>query len=403
MRTGLWTRSPRNSILASLALGGCLIVPGPRTFGAEKPKKLAAPASPAAPAATAALPQAASLTTANSSASPGTPSVDAPRAASEPYPSIAVLAATAENTVPVTKNDWVLSRTTLADGTMILNQRQDPPPPDAPGTTGCTVEEYTDACSTGPFWSGPWGSMALPPRLLWTVPLANQREPRMYAKFTNLHGESTIDTAIGGQFGLARFYPTCLPNEGFQIDGFAAVFSRFDGARRLAVADYRAGVPLTYAKGPWQAKLSYEHTSSHLGDDLFSGTGIHKREISREEIVVGIARRWWDQVRAYGQLGYSFAQKNPFSDNRDRYDMGLEWSRSQATTGRGQPFAAADFEVRGDQDYAGSLTLQAGWQWQNGNLWGARLALEYYNGRSPYGQLQFAREEWIGFAALYDW
>ena len=44
-------------------------------------------------------------------------------------------------------------------------------------------------------WPEPFEYIPLPSDLLWKVPLANQREPRFYGKFTNFRG-STIDTAI---------------------------------------------------------------------------------------------------------------------------------------------------------------------------------------------------------------
>ena len=49
--------------------------------------------------------------------------------------------------------------------------------------------------------------LTLPSSLLWKPPLANQREPRFYGKFTNLNKKSYIDTAIGAQFGLGRIAP----------------------------------------------------------------------------------------------------------------------------------------------------------------------------------------------------
>src|SRR5262245_52964754 len=42
----------------------------------------------------------------------------------------------------------------------------------------------------------------LPDGLLWRIPWANQREPRMYATVNNALRDTTIDTAIGGEFGL---------------------------------------------------------------------------------------------------------------------------------------------------------------------------------------------------------
>ena len=84
--------------------------------------------------------------------------------------------------------------------------------------------------------------------------------------------------------------------------------------------------------------------------------------------------------------------------------MGLEWSHQGATGWRGRPFAAIDLDVRGDEDYTPNLTIQAGWEWRQpaGRVSSLRLGLEYYNGRSPYGQFFELHEQWIGAGIWLD-
>ena len=101
----------------------------------------------------------------------------------------------------------------------------------------------------------------LPFGVLWEPPLANLREPRCYAIFHGSHGDGSIDTAIGADFSLGRIGPAAHKDEGFEIDVFAAVFSRFELRQKLTALDYRVGCPLTFAENDWQFKLSYEHTS----------------------------------------------------------------------------------------------------------------------------------------------
>lgn len=266
------------------------------------------------------------------------------------------------------------------------------------------VEYYSDAESCSLFWSNRLKYTILPSSLLWLPPLANQREPRMFGKITNLNNESTIDTAIGGEFGLGRIGPVKSECEGVQLDIFAVAFTRFNEQRLLVTADYRVGIPLTYAKGPWSAKLSYEHTSTHLGDEYIERTGRRQVPHVRDEIVFGLSRYLWNQLRLYGQLGYSFSTSNIVGENRDRYDLGIEWSKLQDTGIKGQPFAALDFDLRSDQDFYANTTLQVGWQWKTlKTRYSARVAFEYYNGYSPYGQFFQDREDWVGVGAFYDW
>lgn len=248
----------------------------------------------------------------------------------------------------------------------------------------------------------PFEPRPLPADLLWQIPLANQREPRMYGTFFNMRGQSFIDTAIGGQFGLGRFAPQGREHEGFQLDGFAAVFSRFDGKRFLTAMDYRAGIPLTYSKGGWQAKASYEHTSTHLGDEFIAATGRKQHPLVLDELVLGLSRTFFNQLRFYGQWGYAGSDSKLVGDHRDRFDWGVSWSSYTDTGPIGRPFLAFDMDLRSYEDWVANCTFQAGWQWVTGGH-SARLALQLYQGRSPYGQFYQNSEHWVAFTGAFDW
>lgn len=257
-------------------------------------------------------------------------------------------------------------------------------------------------CDPAPRWT------LLPSTLLWEPPLANPLQPRLYVKPTTLDTENThgtVDTGIGGTAALWRWNPTGLPNQGIQGDVFAVIFSRWSSGNISTGVDYRFGFPFTFAYGPWEGKLAYEHTSTHVGDDFIKRTGRLKQPHVRDEVVVGLARRFWDQARVYGQIGYAFQMDVP--DGREdpvRYNWGVEWSRRQATGFRGQPFAAFDMDLRGDQGYTPNMTAQVGWQWRAEDLRPSlRVALELYHGRSPFGQFFRDREKWVGIGAYFDY
>ena len=254
----------------------------------------------------------------------------------------------------------------------------------------------------------------LPFGVLWEPPIANQREPRCYAKFTNLHGQGTIDTAIGADFGLARLGPAAHKDEGFEIDVFAAVFTRFEAGGDLTCMDYRVGCPLTFATHDWQFKLGYEHTSTHISDGtvenlinegLYSGLVTPPRKFMRDEIVAGVARRFGEQVRVYGQMGCSFSNNADLPNDVWRYDWGVEWTPPRHSPHQSGPYAAFDMDLRDEQDYVPNVTLQAGWQWRvgRGRDSAGRLGVEYYDGRSPFGAFLEEHETWWAFIASYDW
>jgi hypothetical protein len=220
----------------------------------------------------------------------------------------------------------------------------------------------------------------------------------------NAHTFRTIDTAIGGEIGFVRISPAADPAEGVQPDFFAVVLSRFADNRIATAIDYRFGFPITFAWGNWQAKISYEHTSTHLGDDFVRVTGQFKQPHIRDELVVGCAYRFWNQLRLYGVIGYAGYVTTPVGEKRERFDWGIEWSRQRATGWQGQPYAAFDMELRRDQDYQPNMTSEVGWQWRGtDNVPGFRVGLEYYDGKSPFGQFFRDRERWVGAGVYIDY
>jgi hypothetical protein len=253
---------------------------------------------------------------------------------------------------------------------------------------------------------GPIAIQGIPQSLLWEVPLANQREPRMFAKFTSQYqaGFYATDTAIGGQFGVLRFWLPEHPAGAIQVDMFAAAFSRLLDADRLATSDYRFGVPVTLAAGPWQAKIAYEHTSTHLVDEFINMTGRAGVVSVRDEIVFGIARRFGEELRIYGQFGFPMHATADDIEDAMRYNWGIESSRRGDVPWYGRPFVAFDMDFRAEQRSRGNVTLQVGWHWpalRTGHT--LRMAYEYYCGGSPYGQFFRQRESWNAFGLYFDW
>ncbi len=249
----------------------------------------------------------------------------------------------------------------------------------------------------------------LPATLLWKPPIANLREPQFYGIFHNMGGKSYIDTAIGAEFGLGRIGPVGksdptkqLENEGLQLDVFGAVFTRFDPRRFLTAIDYRAGIPLTYKKGPWSTKLSYEHTSTHIGDEYSQAYNVKQKPLVLDEVVFGLSRYWGEHLRTYGQFGYAFnTAKETNNNNRTRFDWGVSYSNYYDTGPVGRPFAAYDMDIRSYQNFTPNNSFQIGWQWVNHGR-SVRLAIQVYEGRSMFGQFYTKNENWIGFGGYYN-
>jgi hypothetical protein len=254
----------------------------------------------------------------------------------------------------------------------------------------------------------PWHVTYLPQTLLWQPPLAQPGQPRTYFLYSSadeFYTSETIDTAIGGTFALLRYgaCDDCL--HAMQADFFAVVFSRFAHHSRLNAADYRFGYPLTFAWGPWEGKIGYEHTSTHIGDELLQVTPDFRQELIRDEVVLAIGYRFLNQLRVYGQFAYCLDIRTPGIENqRDRYNLGIEWYRNEKSPWYGQPFAAFDADIRGDQDYNLNVTAQAGWMWRNPcHRPFLRVLVEYYHGRSLYGHFSDQNERWVAAGVALDY
>jgi hypothetical protein len=273
-----------------------------------------------------------------------------------------------------------------------------------------------DACTEGIEWGvpgleavehGPWKHTLLPGTLLWSPPWADPMTPQMYVQRTSLDNartSRTIDTAIGATQGIWRYGPD-RPYQGLQFDMFAVVFSRFGNYADDTANDFRFGLPLSWAFGNWEGKVGYEHTSTHVGDDFIRNTLHFKQLHVRDEVVFGLAYRFTDHLRVYGQFGYAPHMSAPIPGNHpDRWDCGVEWLGRNPTGCRGEPFALLDVNWRSDQHYATNTTVQVGWRWQgNENRANFRVFLEAYNGRSPFGQFFLDGERWFGggFGVVY--
>ncbi len=251
---------------------------------------------------------------------------------------------------------------------------------------------------------------AMPRDLLWQPPFAIKREPRMVLLPTtldNYRDNWTLDTSIGATVGMWR---ADLPGHdlSFQFDIAAVVHTRLT-PDDLTAHDYRFAFPLTARWGPWHAKLAYEHTSAHIGDELIRAQRlVDIPGMSRDEIVVGVGRWLWNQLRVYGQVAYGarLAYSTGFTEKfRYRFDYGFEWYHPGPTGWAGTPFAALNLDHRGDRNFDANVTAQVGWLWRNPyeRLANIRLFGEYYTGVSPYGVFFQTKESFFAVGLSCDY
>jgi hypothetical protein len=270
-----------------------------------------------------------------------------------------------------------------------------------PATDDAAVDDSSDCSVCGICW--------FPIEPLWRPPLANQREPRLFAKQLLTEGRSTLDPTIGLTFPLARWCPRHGYAEAVEFDMFAAAFYRILDTSMVAAVDGRVGGLYTWERGAWTGKIGYEHTSAHLVDEFIRDSEqLNVMNYARDELTIGIALEPLSNVRLYGQTGIALRQPifitldNRWATPGMRYDAGCEWHVCALACDYGQPFAAVDVDLRREQGYEANVTLQAGWQFAGGCRSGPRVALELYHGKSPFGQFLLDEESWAAVGIYLD-
>lgn len=279
-----------------------------------------------------------------------------------------------------------------------------------PGTFGSFAPQIASQTSPGAWDGDVWTWQVLPDGLMYSPYLAATKEPRIGVAFNNDKNLGWIaDCTVGGRVGLIRYGTESGKQrgprpQGWELDLEAAAFVRLDyeNDREVSSADYRLGIPLTYAIDRFQFRFGLIHTCSHLGDNYMIRFPDYQRiDYSRHALELGAAYFLTDDLKIYGQASwgfYTWGASKPWEfmtgiDYSPLWAMGSFW---------GSPYAAINGDFREETDYQGELNVQVGWQWRGktGHLF--RVGAQYFNG--PSEQYQFARrhENKVGVGVWYD-
>lgn len=215
---------------------------------------------------------------------------------------------------------------------------------------------------------------------------------------TNLEAE----VVLGHRIGVLRFQREAAGRPEVTLGFEVGVFTRFaleEVERDLVEADFRVGAPLALRSGPWAARLTLRHVSSHLGDDFVRrfGDAIPRRQVTADGFELLAARRLPADLRLYGGAEWNF-HRNPGVE-RVAGRAGLEWDpapgpEAAADGFRAWPFAAVAVRVT-DVTAGPAATGAAGAALR---IEGVTLRLEArgHTGPSPMGQLQGRDERFLG-------
>ena len=251
-----------------------------------------------------------------------------------------------------------------------------------------------------------WTWQTVPDGVIYPSYLAGVKEPRMGTVCNYIKGTGwTWDSALGARLGLLRYGTEGSGRpDGCELGVEGAAFPRLDleNDRILESVDFRFGVPLSFGLGPYQTKVAYYHSCSHLGDQyMLLFPGLVRTNYTRDAVVWGNSDYPTDDLRVYVEMSWGFhtwGAARPWE-----FVLGAEYSPTMAAGSLyGSPFAAVNEDLRQDVDYSGNFVAQAGWQWRSrtGHLF--RIGAQYFTGKSEQFQLLNRYEEKIGVGIWYD-
>ncbi|HEY2760752.1 MAG TPA: DUF1207 domain-containing protein [Pirellulales bacterium] len=251
----------------------------------------------------------------------------------------------------------------------------------------------------------PYTFQVLPQGLIWHSYLAGPKEPRFNALL--IGGQNVgekFDGQVGGRVGLLRYGDMAdYRPQGVQVDveGGAIIREDEQEAQLVDGFDFRIGVPVTFGWGNWMMKVSWYHTSAHLGDEfMIANPSFPRINYSRNAIVWGLGYYLPHDVRVYGEVDYGY-----WTDGGNlpwAFQVGFEYSPDVRAL-HGAPFLAVNGFLRQENDYGGYFTFETGWQWRGlraGQL--IRAGFLYQNGPNTLNEFFRFSEQQLGGGLWYD-
>jgi uncharacterized protein DUF1207 len=219
-------------------------------------------------------------------------------------------------------------------------------------------------------------------------------------------GTDLASVGISDRFGLARWGGP-LPGDGLQISLEGSVFAQFDlntQSYDLINADYLLGLPFTYRRGFFSARLRPYHQSSHLGDEFVLRSRLAEENFAFEALE-GILSVDAGPLRLYAG-GEHGLHADPEAAKSEVLHGGLELRQRDGALLRGalasvRLIAAADVKAVDDLDWKPSWSVRAGFEVSRPRegLHAMRrwsLLGNFHDGPSPYGQFSHADVRYYG-------
>ena len=248
--------------------------------------------------------------------------------------------------------------------------------------------------------------------VLWSDVFRDRAETAERPPFA-LQGGSGPETDVQGEAALGGnvriWQPAQWAGGGLTLGIQAGVFGRFRlevSGNDLVASDWIVALPAEIARGPWSGRLSLQHWSTHIGDELLE-QGVTRIDFTTETLEVLVAYGPGD-FRFYG--GGSLVVRSSLENEAQ---LGPEFSDDAlirfGADGSVRPWARDEVMVEGGVDWQSAdrtgwvsqLSVRLGLTVRDGRR-SARLSGIYHRGPSPMGQFFLTNEQYWGIELLIE-
>jgi len=252
----------------------------------------------------------------------------------------------------------------------------------------------------------------LPTEHLYPAYLADPYEPRFQMKLQSYANSSIPDTGssrwdlmAGASLIVYEGKSTDNSRYGWQLVFLGAVRAQFDNDNNQDSLAWEGIYGLEAAfryHNNFAWRLGTKHYSSHVGDEYIERTGRTRIQYTREEWRAGLAWNVAELYTIYADIAYAFSLRNKDLQDYGRAQVGLQYEKpGQFMNGNVGWYSALDISAYEENDWDNNITFQIGFDFPvKDRRW--RIGLEYYDGRSQYGEFFQNKEQYVSFGLWMD-
>ncbi len=218
-------------------------------------------------------------------------------------------------------------------------------------------------------------------------------------------GASRLDLMVGTPLLLYERKDSDNPKRGWQMIFLGALRGQFDNENSTDNVAWEGitGLQVVFRYHQDVAwHFGTKHYSSHVGDEYMERTGRMRIDYTREELRTGVAWNFKEHYTWYSDLAYAFSLNTKALQDHGRVQMGLQYVKpGQFMDGIVGWYSALDISAYEEDAWDENIAFQIGYDLPlNDRRW--RLGMEYYDGRSQYGEFFQNRDRYVSVGIWMD-